>query len=74
MSLATKPERRKETKVSVRPIINSKTKPARRMLRTRLGFSSALYCAVYLTMAESMPQSRKVPIRFGAANAIVYKP
>ena len=74
MSAAMKPESRKETKESARPKITSKIKPAHRMLLTRSGFSSALYCAVYLTMAEFMPQSRNVPIKIGAANAIVYKP
>ena len=69
-----KPESRSETKESAKPKITSKTKPAMKMLRTRSVFSSSLYCAVYLTMAEFMPQSRNVPIKFGAAKAIVYKP
>ena len=56
------------------PITVSKTSPAAKMFFTFVVLFSALYWAVYLIIAEFMPQSLNIAMRFGAVKAIVYRP
>ena len=44
------------------------------MLLTSNDLSSDRYWAVYLTIAEFMPQSRNTPMRVGVISTIAYRP
>ena len=74
MVVAKKPDSRNEAMESARPMTVSKISPAAKMFFTFAGLFSALYWAVYLIIAEFMPQSLNIAMRLGAAEAIVYRP
>ena len=71
---ARKLERNREIIERVKPKTVSKNSPEINMLFILAVWFSELYWAEYLIMATFTPQSRKFWIRFGATNAMAYKP
>ena len=70
ISAAKNPDSRKERAVRAKPMEVSKINPETNIFLSSAVLFSALYCAVYFVMAESMPQSRNAWMRFGAIKAM----
>ena len=72
--VAKNPESASERIERDRPKAISKRNPETKRVRIFAALFSLLYWALYLIMAVFTPQSLKLAIRLGAANAIAYKP